>query len=141
MEVELTPQQIFNAEDPEISVPRDLIRHTKTREKIIEDLIKLDYKRENAISFVERVEAQIDIVKDNPELINEMRKESRKYSFLGLCLMLVSAGLFIVGLSGSFIIISGGLFITGFAFILKSDSEIKSLTQIQKLLKENDSLN
>ena len=128
---ELTPEQRFHAEEPEITVPKDIISGKPIKE-IIDGLIQLDYTEDDALEFVRKIEERISIVKNNPEKIDELRKESKKYYAIGLPLILFSVLLFFLTK-----LIPGVFFLaTGFGFILKASGDNTSLSEIKKLLDE-----
>lgn len=132
---ELTPEQKFHAEEPEITVPRDLI-NGKPKNAILEGLLQLDYSELDAEEFISKVEKKILIVKNNPEQIEELKKESKKYYAIGLPLILLSVVMILL----MKVLLAIIILAVGLGFLMKADGDTSSLKEIQKLLKEKDSL-
>ena len=134
---ELTPEEIFNAKGPEITVPKDLINDVP-REEIIKKLIRLDYKAAKAEEIISKIEEQIDIVLNQPERVREIHKKVQEAFCFGFFFILIAIAIFYLTLGLGVIVFGVGLFTMGLVFIVRGSSQNTSLKEIQKLLKEKE---
>ena len=134
MDEELTPEQRFNAEEPEIIIPRDLINGV-SKENIIKKLVALDYSLDKAEEMIRDTEELIDIVKNDPERIIEVNNKAKKAYALGLPIIAFSFVIFFILHK---IVISVLAFAFGMAIILNGTSSQTSLKEIERLLNEKE---
>jgi hypothetical protein len=87
MATELTPEQQFNAENPERMVPRSL-REGRSREAIVADLIQLDWSPAAAEAFVEKVAQDLARYQMSPESRAALVRECRQQMIVGFSMAL-----------------------------------------------------
>jgi hypothetical protein len=119
MNDELTPEQKFAAEDPGTMVPRAL-RQGHSPEKIVADLVRLDWTPAAAQAFVARVANDLRRMQESPESRQQLFAEARRQCVAGIVLVLlavlVSAFTLLAALGGAlpFFVLALGLFFGGF---------------------------
>jgi hypothetical protein len=121
---ELTPQEKFEAEDPETMVPRALMAG-RTVEAIVEDLEQLDWSPAAARSLVARIADDLRRYYESPDSRLKLIKEARKelvggilIAMLGLCMTLIT----ILGAIGGALpvyVVTLGVIICGLALASK----------------------
>jgi hypothetical protein len=86
---ELTPEQQFNAEDPETLVPRLLI-WGRSPEQVVAEVVQLGWRPEAARALVVRVLEDLRRFRESPESRAELFRECRRDVWRGLLLLGVS---------------------------------------------------
>jgi hypothetical protein len=121
---ELTPQEKFEAEDPETMVPRALMAG-RTVEAIVADLEQLDWSQTSARSLVARIANELRRYYESPESRLKLIKEARNelvggilIALLGVCMTLLSI-LGAIGGALPFIVVTLGVIIGGLALASK----------------------
>jgi uncharacterized membrane protein len=88
MDSELTPEEKFNAENPERMVPRAL-REGRSREAIIADLVRLDWTPAAAAALVERAARDLALYQSSPESRAALVAECRMQMIGGFTVALI----------------------------------------------------
>jgi hypothetical protein len=114
MDDDLTPEQRFAAEDPEKTVPRDLMKG-RDPDEIIADLVRLDWTPEAARSLFVRVGEDLRRFHSSPEGRAGLLAEARRQFVAGTLLVamgvVVTAFTFFAALAGGlpFFVVAIGL--------------------------------
>ena len=95
MDDELTPEEKFAAEDAETMVPRALMAG-RSRDDVIAELLRLDWKPHAAEALVARVIADLKRYHASPESRQALRSECRRQVLAGVLLLLLSVGIGVV---------------------------------------------
>lgn len=90
MDDELTPEQKFAAENPEVTVPRDLMRG-RSHESIVADLVRLDWSRSEAEALIERAKGDLLSFFGSPDTRRELVRDARRQFTAGLLIVAVGA--------------------------------------------------
>ena len=90
MDDELTPEQKFAAENPEVTVPRDLMRG-RSHESIVADLARLDWSPAAAEALIERAKGDLLSFFGSPETRRELVRDARRQVAVGLLIAAVGA--------------------------------------------------
>lgn len=100
-EDELTPEQMFAAEDPSVTVPRDLARG-RSKERIVADMVRLDWAPTAAAAYVDRVEGELRQYHASPEARRELVAGKVRLMAAGAVVVLFGLGFFAVTLLSVF---------------------------------------
>lgn len=122
MDDELTPEQKFAAEDPELMVPRALMEGQST-EDIVAELVRLDWSPSATRTLVVRIADDLRRFYESPETRQQLLREAKTQLVSGFLLVFVSVGItvftLLAALAGglSFFVVGFGLFFGGLILV------------------------
>jgi hypothetical protein len=125
-ESDLSPEELFNADPPELWVPKDLAAGVPP-EEIVAKLMQHEYSQDEAVRFL--VKMSDDLVElATPEGRKRHRKEAAGYTVVGV--FLVVAGLLLAGVCfvgqinvGFLYALFGSFVLTGSFLVMQGDSK------------------
>ena len=143
---ELSPEQKFAADGPEVMIPR-MLKQGRSVEEVVKELVRLDWSASSARALVLRYVDDLQRIHDSLESSEKLLQEIRLQMAMGGMLALAGVGITVVTLLAAlageipFFIVAFGLFLGGTVMLLHGWNRMNLYRESEQRHTESESKN